>query len=195
MTTASIVVVAQKDFCEGGALAVPGGTRVASNIATLLNTAGFLYDLIVFTKDYHQAGSDNGGHISDTPDFVDTWPPHCIEDTEGQDLHPALWDVRPEKPVTFIFKGHGEPGYSGFSGTTALGMSLVNLLDLHGIQDVDVCGIAAEYCVKQTALDAVIAGYNVTVMGSSYTAAMTPTGVDDVQRAVQQTTIERDHNG
>ncbi len=163
---ALIVVDVQNDFCEGGSLAVTGGAQVATDIsAYLARNPG--YHLVVATRDAH---IDPGAHFSDTPDFVDSWPRHCVVGTTGQELHPNL---------TFhafdgVFdKGNYEAAYSGFEGENSGGVGLDEFLAESGVTDLDVCGIATDYCVRATAEDAALLGYVTTVL-SDLTAAVAP---------------------
>lgn len=161
MTKALIVVDVQNDFCEGGALAVEGGNEVAENIAEFINSSGDQYDLIVYTKDWHEAPpSTNGGHFGDPPDFVDSWPVHCVAETPGAEFHPAI------KNFLFgptFYKGYGKPDYSGFQGKS-FDEGLNEVLKSKGITEVDVVGLAGDYCVRETALDAVKNGYKVNLL-------------------------------
>lgn len=168
MVSALIVVDVQNDFCEGGSLAVEGGAAVAAEIDQLLNGLHG-YDLVVATRDHH---IDPGTHFSDEPDFVDSWPPHCVVGTPGVELHPNLtfdrWDG--------IFdKGEYTAAYSGFEGSHE-GQLLGDFLKEKGVAEVDVCGIATDHCVRATALDALAAGLDVTVL-LPLTAAVTPESV------------------
>ena len=166
MARALIVVDVQVDFCEGGALGVDGGTRVASDLAALL-AGEHGYDAVVATRDHH---IDPGNHFSSEPDFVDSWPPHCVVGTAGQEIHPTLAGF----PFAAIFdKGSYEAAYSGFEGTTGEGAGLARWLGQRGITDVDVTGIATDYCVRATALDAAAAGLTTRVL-LDLTAAVAP---------------------
>jgi nicotinamidase/pyrazinamidase len=167
---ALIVVDVQNDFCEGGSLAVAGGAKAASDISAYL--AGKpSYDLVVATRDAH---IDPGAHFSDTPDFVDSWPPHCVVGTPGQDFHPGLTF----RDFDGVFdKGNYEAAYSGFEGSNADGRGLDEFLAESGVTDVDVCGIATDYCVRATAQDAGMLGYVTTVL-ADLTAAVAPDRVD-----------------
>ncbi|WP_028707383.1 isochorismatase family protein [Propionicicella superfundia] len=171
MNTALIVVDVQNDFCEGGSLAVAGGASVAARIGELLRS-DHGYALVVATRDHH---IDPGSHFSDSPDYVDSWPPHCVVGTPGADLHPGLGD-----PVfAAIFdKGEYTAAYSGFEGSHR-GKPLVEYLREEGIRAVDVCGIATDYCVKATALSAACYGFATTVL-ADLTAAVDPSRLDEV---------------
>lgn len=153
---ALICVDLQNDFCEGGSLAVDGGNEVAARIRDYLSQPNFEdeYAHVAFTKDWHAPDSANGGHIAlppAEPDFVDSWPSHCIAGTKGADLHPDLTGFF----VFTFFKGYGRPSYSGFEGHSAALGFLPDWLKFQGITHVDVTGLAADYCVRATALDAV----------------------------------------
>ena len=155
--TALIIVDVQNDFCEGGSLAVSGGTEVAHGINALLaESPGYAH--VIATKDFH---IDPGSHFSDEPDFVDSWPVHCVAGTDGADFHPDL-DVGPIEAV--FKKGHYSAAYSGFEGADDDGTSLADWLRARGVDHVDVAGIATDYCVKATAADAVAAGFTTRVL-------------------------------
>ncbi len=172
---ALVVVDVQNDFCEGGSLAVAGGAQAASDIsAYLAGDPG--YDVVVATRDAHV---DPGAHFSDTPDFVDSWPRHCVVGTPGQELHPNLtW-----RNFGAVFdKGAYEAAYSGFEGTDAQGQTLDEFLAAAGVTDVDVCGIATDHCVSATARDAARLGYVTTVL-TDLVAAVSPEKLDDTYAA------------
>lgn len=161
-----IVVDVQKDFCEGGALAVAGGNAAARAIADYLSRARSNYSAVVYTKDWHNAWPDtNGGHFSDTPDFVDSWPPHCVRGTEGADFQTAIENTRWEDSPVF-YKGQGRPDYSGFQGYAHWGDSLRDYLLERLVDEVHVVGIAGDYCVRQTALDAKRYGFTTYILPS-----------------------------
>jgi nicotinamidase/pyrazinamidase len=149
---ALIVVDVQPTFCEGGELAVTGGNAVATRIAAYAAAHRDRYTIIATTQDWH---IDPGAHFSDTPDYVDTWPPHGIAGTPNADLHPALADLHPDITVK---KGQYAAAYSGFDGTDAAGTPLADRLAAHGITAADVVGLAESHCVAATALDAAAAG-------------------------------------
>lgn len=165
MSRALIVVDVQNDFCEGGSLAVAGGAAVASAISELLGGEPG-YDHVVATQDHH---IDPGAHFSENPDYVDSWPVHCVAGTPGADFHPNLAN----RPFEAVFtKGEYAAAYSGFEGF-AEGESLAEWLADHQVTEVDVVGIATDHCVRATALDAAAAGLTTTVL-LPLTAAVAP---------------------
>ena len=177
MTRALIVVDVQNDFCEGESLAVSGGADVAARIGALLG-GDHGYDAVVATRDHH---IDPGGHFSDAPDYVDSWPAHCVVGTGGEDLHPALQP----RPFDAVFhKGEYAAAYSGFEGADDQGRALAAWLRERGVDRVDVCGIATDYCVRATALDAEREGFATTVL-VDLTAAVAPDRVDDTLAALE----------
>ena len=178
MSRALIVVDVQNDFCEGGSLAVSGGADVAFRIGELLHQwydaepADKGYTYVVATRDHH---IDPGSHFSDHPDFVDSWPRHCVVGTDGVSLHPNL----DPQPFDAIFdKGEYAAAYSGFEGKSHDGgHGLADWLREKGVTQVDVCGIATDYCVRATALDAVQAGFGTTVL-TGLTAGVAPASTE-----------------
>ncbi len=163
MSRALFIVDVQNDFTEGGALGVVGGDAVAEGITAHLAAHASEYAVIVASRDWHDAASDNGGHIAldAEPDFVETWPVHCIAGTAGADYDPGL-DV---SAVTHhVHKGQGVPAYSLFEGHTEAGENVAAILTAHGVTDVDVTGIATDYCVRASALDAIEHGIHVRVL-------------------------------
>ena len=181
MTRVLIVVDVQNDFCEGGSLAVAGGAATAAAIADFVPQAG--YDAVVATRDHH---IDPGDHFSPTPDYVDSWPPHCVAGTTGADLHPNLtW-----RGFDAVFdKGEYAAAYSGFEGSSATGESLAGWLAARAASEVDVCGIATDYCVRATALDAARLGYPTRVL-LRLTAAVTPQNVPAVVQELSAAGVE-----
>lgn len=187
MSRALIIVDVQNDFCEGGSLAVTGGAALAGAISDYVDANHQHFDHVVATQDWH---IEPGAHFATEPDYVETWPPHCVAGTPGAELHPDL-DI--EHIQAFFRKGQFTAAYSGFegvlapedevpSGELAPGLSpatavsaastvvdddaigLDDWLQSHDVEDVVVVGIATDYCVRETALDAVQAGYSVTVI-------------------------------
>jgi nicotinamidase/pyrazinamidase len=151
---AIIVVDVQNDFCPGGSLAVAHGAEVAAAISRRLDEGGYAH--AVATRDHH---IDPGGHFSADPDFVDSWPQHCVVGTGGVELHPALDRSRLE---AVFDKGEYAPAYSGFEGS-ADGVPLADWLRSRHVDEVEVVGIATDYCVQATALDAAGQGFATTV--------------------------------
>ncbi|MFB9928149.1 isochorismatase family protein [Amycolatopsis halotolerans] len=156
MGTALIVVDVQNDFCEGGSLGLPGGAAAAAAISRRMADGGYTH--IVATRDHH---IDPGDHFSDTPDFNTSWPRHCVAGTAGASFHSAL-DVVPVEAV--FSKGEYTAAYSGFEGKSGDGKTLEEWLRAHEVTDVEVVGIATDFCVRATALDAAQAGFNVQVL-------------------------------
>jgi nicotinamidase/pyrazinamidase len=156
MTRALVVVDVQNDFCEGGNLAVAGGAAVATAISEHVRTSRD-YAHVVATRDHHV---DPGGHFAEHPDFLETWPAHCVVGTDGVELHPNL----DRSPIAAVFdKGEYAAAYSGFEGASD-GVGLANWLREHDVDAVDVVGIATDHCVRATALDAVAAGFATRVL-------------------------------
>ncbi|WOQ68907.1 isochorismatase family protein [Microbacterium limosum] len=161
MTKALFIVDVQNDFTEGGALAVEGGDAVAERISAHLAEHADEYALIVASRDWHDAESDNGGHFHPEPDFVDTWPIHCVSGTAGAEYDPGL----DTSAVTHhVKKGQGVPAYSLYEGTTDDGRRVSELLEEHHVLDVDVVGIATDHCVRASALDAIEHGRRVRIL-------------------------------
>jgi nicotinamidase/pyrazinamidase len=183
MSRALFVIDVQNDFCEGGALACQGGAQVAANITTYLKSSKSDYDFVIASRDWHTPNSLNGGHFpaqGNEPDFVNTWPLHCIAGEPGADYHPnldaSLIDIH-------IKKGQGQHGYSIFDGITDTGEKLQELIQRLGIAEVDVVGIATDYCVRASALDANNSGLEVRVITSltaGVSAVSTEAAIDEL---------------
>ncbi|MGO4299116.1 isochorismatase family protein [Leifsonia sp. RAF41] len=165
MGRALFIVDVQNDFTEGGALGVEGGAAVARGVTELLRAHADDYAVIVASRDWHDGDNDNGGHFAtdDAPDFESSWPQHCVAGTNGADYHPAFDTAR----VMFhVRKGQGVPAYSLFEGRTESGATVHEILDQHGIHTIDIAGIATDYCVRASALDALARGQHVRVLTS-----------------------------
>jgi nicotinamidase/pyrazinamidase len=149
----------QNDFCEGGSLAVGGGAEVARAISGYLaSLESGDYAHIVATQDYHV---DPGAHFSANPDFVRTWPPHCIAGTDGADFHPALDTTM----IEAVFrKGGHSAAYSGFEAADVDGIPLAAWLRDRGVTAVDIIGLTTDHCVRATATDAATAGFGTRVL-------------------------------
>jgi nicotinamidase/pyrazinamidase len=155
--TALVVVDVQRDFCEGGSLAVAGGAEVARRISAWVAGQRGRYQATVATRDEHV---DPGPHFSVDPDFETSWPPHCVAGTPGAELHPDL-HLSPEE---IFAKGRFAAAYSGFEGTAGDGTALADWLRARGIEAVHVVGLATDYCVAATARDALAFGFGTTVL-------------------------------
>jgi nicotinamidase/pyrazinamidase len=180
MTNTLILVDVQNDFIDGS-LAVAGGEQVAQRIAHYIETYELGYDHIVTTQDWHIRPN---GHFSDEPDFTATWPVHCLAGTNGAELSPRLDPILGWIDARFR-KGHYSAAYSGFEGFDTDGMGLADWLRERGVTDVDVVGIATDYCVKATALDAVREGFRTTVL-LPYTAAVDASAGGSGERAIAE---------
>jgi nicotinamidase/pyrazinamidase len=157
VSRALIVVDVQRDFCEGGSLAVKGGAAVAAGISELLRRAPDRWDHVVATQDHHV---DPGSHFGDPPDFVNSWPVHCVAGTPGADFHPNLDTDRFDAVFT---KGEHAAAYSGFEGHSG-GIALAPWLRMRDVSEVDIAGLTTDYCVRATALDAAAEGFRTTVL-------------------------------
>jgi nicotinamidase/pyrazinamidase len=155
---ALVIVDVQNDFCEGGSLAVEGGGAAAAAISRYLAAEAGGYSHVVASRDYHV---DPGGHFSDHPDFSTSWPPHCVAGTAGAEFHPDFDTSRVE---TVFSKGAHAAAYSAFEGTEAGGAPLGTWLGERGVDALDVAGIATDYCVRATALDAARQGFATRVL-------------------------------
>jgi nicotinamidase/pyrazinamidase len=164
---ALMIVDVQNDFCEGGSLAVEGGAATAAAISEYLTAEGPSYAHIIASRDYH---IDPGSHFSASPDFSRSWPPHCVAGSTGAQFHPAF----DTSAVDAVFsKGAHEAAYSAFEGTDDAGTPLSTWLRDHGVDELDVVGIATDYCVRATALDAAKQGFATRVL-LGFTAEVDP---------------------
>lgn len=159
---ALVIVDVQNDFCEGGSLAVGGGAEVARRIGDHVNARVADYDHVVATADWH---IDPGDHFSQRPDYVDTWPVHCVAGSEGAEFHPRLAGALGHVEAVFR-KGEHAAAYSGFEGRSDDDdhVPLADWLRHRGVAQVDVVGIATDHCVRATALDARREGLHTTVL-------------------------------
>lgn len=164
MTNALLIIDVQNDFCEGGSLACSGGAAVAANISSYLEANKSQYDFVIASRDWHDADNLNSGHFAaagEQPDWVNSWPVHCVAGTQGAEYHPNLNIAA----IDFhIEKGQGIPAYSIFDGRTPDGKPMAQLVKELKIEEVDVVGIATDYCVLASSLDARKVGLEVKVL-------------------------------
>ena len=169
--SALLVVDVQNDFCTGGTLAVHGSERVVEALNRHLASA-VAHDVPVYaSRDWHPPT---------TTHFVaygGTWPVHCVQQTRGADFHP---DLHLPGDTIIVTKGTNpeRPGYSAFEGETATGQPLVEDLRARGISHLYVGGLATDYCVRQSVLDAIANGFEVTVLGDAIAAVNVAPGDD-----------------
>lgn len=191
MKKALIIVDVQNDFCEGGSLAVPGANEIIPYINLLMQDN--IYDEIILTQDWHPAdhksfASNNGKKIGETiilngiPQFM--WPDHCVQGTPGADFHP---DLNREK-VTHIIQKGTNPDYDSYSGfqdnNQMVKTGLEDYLKYHDIELVEIVGLAMDYCVKYTCLDAAKIGF-VTCLHFNGTRAVNASP-DNGQKAIYE---------
>ncbi|MGZ4740736.1 MAG: isochorismatase family protein [Ilumatobacteraceae bacterium] len=178
-----VIVDVQRDFCDdqpGATLGVPFGGKVAGLIGDHLRSSIHDYDLVVLTSDWHV---DPGPHFSESPDYRDSWPRHCVAETIGATWHPqleaALSDIEGRVPTVVIRKGSYQAAYSGFEGFEQSDhRSLDEVLRGASIESLDIVGIATDHCVAATALDALARGYSTRVLGSLTAAVDVGRGVE-----------------
>jgi nicotinamidase/pyrazinamidase len=172
---ALVLVDVQNDFCPGGALAVPEGDRVIPVLNRTIDRFEAEGRPVYATRDWHP---------HDTTHFQaygGPWPPHCVSGTAGAELHP---DLRVPADATIVSKGQArdDAGYSAFEGTTAGGRDLASDLRARGVSRLYVGGLATDYCVRATVLDARRAGFDVTVLSDGVAGI----GADDTRRALDE---------
>ena len=162
---ALVIVDVQNDFCEGGSLEVRGAHNVVCAISALLER-DHGYRHVVASMDHHVAP---GEHFAEHPDYVSSWPRHCVSGTFGAEFHP---DLNTASVEAVFLKGAYEAAYSAFEGV-ADGVSLEDWLRAHDVDEVDIAGIATDYCVRATAGDAARAGFATRVL-VDLTAGVSP---------------------
>lgn len=168
---ALVVVDVQNDFCPGGALGVEGGDEVVAPLNSLITEFLARGDLVFKSRDWHPAQTK---HFKD---YGGTWPVHCVQNTRGAEFHPDLLD---DPRVQIISKGLGdEDCYSAFDGT-----DLGERLRAAGVGEVWVGGLATDYCVKQTVLDSVRAGFRTVALREAMRAVNVRPG--DGERALEE---------
>jgi nicotinamidase/pyrazinamidase len=187
-----LIVDVQNDFCEGGALGVEGGQAVAAGVSAWLRDHADDYAVILASRDWHNGDDDNQGHFAADgaePDYVSTWPVHCVAGTPGAEYHP---DLELGAVTHHITKGQGKPAYSLFEGIGDEGQSATGILLDAGVQSLDVVGIATDYCVRASALDAKAAGFQVRVLTDLVAAVAESSGTATLDELSQAgVTLER----
>ena len=179
MRNALLVVDVQVDFVEGGSLGVKGGMQTAAMIARHVRHFKNEYQFVVASRDYHENAPD---HISATPDYVNTWPPHCMVGTPGAAFVPTIQNLVREKLIqTVVTKGRNAAAYSAFDGLDARGHPLLEVLKENRVDHIDVCGIATDYCVRASALDARKNEFQVRVLVNLCAAVNEATGVQALE--------------
>jgi nicotinamidase/pyrazinamidase len=177
---ALLIVDFQNDFTPGGALPVKEGDQIADAVNALAER----FDLVIATRDWHPEdhGSFKGVEVDpdkwEGTDPPSIWPIHCVRDTEGAQLHPALEQANVD---VIIDKGQSRwsQGYSGFQAT-----DLATLLRERGVERLYVTGLATDYCVKNTVLDALREGFDVTVVEDAIRGVDVTSG--DSERALEE---------
>ncbi len=173
-----LIVDLQRDFCEGGALAVEGGNDVARRVAVLAAEGD--YECVVATRDWHVAPAGHFAEEGVAPDYRETWPVHCVAGTSGASLHPLIDEL--ELDAVFD-KGHHRAGYSGFEAVEHhTGETLGDWLARHRIDVVDVAGLATDFCVVATALDAVRLGFATRVLEAAVAGVSPDTTAEALQK-------------
>ncbi|MDX9801531.1 MAG: nicotinamidase [Spirochaetia bacterium] len=172
MKKALVIVDMQNDFCPGGSLAVKGGNEIVPAINNYIKYFSAGRHLVVLTRDWHTPD-----HCSFTQQGG-IWPPHCVAGTKGAEFHPDL-DI-PENALIISKASSAEKdAYSGFEGTSPDGLMLDEVLKKIGVKELTVCGLATDYCVKSTVLDALKHGYTVKLLSTGVSAVEVKPGDGD----------------
>lgn len=178
MSQALILVDVQKDFCPGGSLATERGDEVAGKIGAYQLSHADDYTAVIATQDWH---IDPGSHFSETPDFRETWPVHCVADSAGAAMHEK---VRTDLIDEYFRKGQYTAAYSGFEGHAASDdkTTMQTWLQDRGITTVDIAGIATDHCVRATVLDALKTGFQVRIL----TGMCSAVGIESGDAALEE---------
>jgi nicotinamidase/pyrazinamidase len=167
VTKALLIIDFQNDFTSGGALEVSGGDEIAGPVKRLADH----FDLVFATRDWHppdHASFETQGG---------PWPVHCVQGSRGAEFHPAMGSVRLDAVID-VGRGREDEGYSGFEKS-----DLARILADHGVDEVYVCGLATDYCVRASAIDACEEGFDVSVVEDAVRGVEVTEG--DSQRAFE----------
>jgi nicotinamidase/pyrazinamidase len=179
MRNALLAVDLQSDFVQGGSLPVPNGMQVAAQVARHIRHFKTEYQFVVASRDYHE---DTADHFSATPDYVTTWPPHCVIGTPGAAFVPPIANLVREKMIlAIVSKGRHAAAYSAFEGIDSRGHNLVDVLKEQRIEHIDICGIATDYCVRASALDARKNEFQVRILVNLCAAVTEATGLQALE--------------
>src|SRR5260370_5988393 len=179
MRNALLAVDLQAGFVQGGSAPVPNGMRVAEMIARHIRHFKTEYQCVVASRDYHEDPTD---HFSNTPDFLTTWPPHCVIGTPGAAFVPPIANLVREKLIqSVVSKGRHNAAYSAFEGLDARGHGLLDVLKEERIDHIDVCGIATDYCVRLSALPAPNTPFQTPLLFTLSPALTKPTGHQPIE--------------
>jgi nicotinamidase/pyrazinamidase len=176
-TSALLVVDIQEDFCAGGALPAPGGADIIPAVNRHLADARSREMPVYATRDWHPP------RTSHFKEYGGVWPPHCVQGTVGAQFHPDL-KLPPDAIVVNKGDDPQRHGYSAFDGHTSAGKTLLDDLRDRHITRVYVMGIATDYCVRESALDALRAGLEVRVLADAIAGIDVRPG--DAQRALDE---------
>lgn len=195
MNTALIVIDVQNDFCPGGALAVPDGDAIVDRCNRAMERA----ERVVLTQDWHPPGHASFASTHGAAPFTTTvldygpqvlWPDHCVQGTPGAQFHPRLATDRAD---LIVRKGHhqGVDSYSAFQeNDRRTSTGLAGWLRALGVEEVVLCGLATDFCVQYSALDAMAAGFRTTVL-SDAVRGIAPAGVDAAWQALSAAGVVR----
>jgi nicotinamidase/pyrazinamidase len=179
MRNALLAVDLQSDFVQGGSLPVPNGMQVAAQVARHIRHFKTEYQFVVGSRDYHEDPAD---HFSATPDFQTTWPPHCVIGTPGAAFVPPIANLVREKLIqAIVSKGRHAAAYSAFDGVDVRGHPLLDVLKEQRIDHIDICGIATDYCVRASALDARKNEFQVRILVNLCAAVSEATGLQALE--------------
>ncbi len=171
-----LIVDVQKDFCPGGALPVPKGDEVVEPLNKMIEFAEKEKWLIIASRDWHPRITT---HFKE---YGGLWPAHCVKNTEGAKFHPLL----KIDGTLIISKGMGrsEDAYSAFDGKTDDGKVLENILKEYGIEEIYIGGLATDYCVKATVIDALKNGFKTYLLLDACRAVNWSS--DDEKKAIEE---------